>query len=475
MPELQTTAWNWIYGFRAITHLCWLWLAVCLGACASVDPSQGYRQAAQQIGEATGESHVFQPGDEDTVQQRVADLLTGGLTLREATQIALINNRAVQASFFRIGVAEADFVQSGLFTNPSMSAALGVPSGGGLVLLEAGLTKSIVDLWQIPLRKRVADRERDRAILTVARLASDIVLDVKRAYFEVIRSERFIEISGDSLGIAQQLLELVVAQREAGVANDVDVNSARSEVLKKGAGLRLAKLRGYDAKAGILALLGLGVSIEEVDLVSPLPASMPAVSDDRLLDLALKHRLDLRAAHEAVEAARARINNQRRLFIRVVEPGVAFERESRKAGEDRELTVGPTLDIELPIFDQNQAQVAKAEYEYQEIRKRLQGLITTIKQNVDAAQRRSSALGDLTTFYRDELLPQEQAALDLARESYRAGATSFLSVLESQRRFLLSREDYLDTQHALANTLVDLEQAIGQPLDRIVLAPDGGE
>ena len=47
------------------------------------------------------------------------------VTRQDAIQIALLNNRHLQMSLDQLGVAESDFVQAGLFTNPSFAAVLG--------------------------------------------------------------------------------------------------------------------------------------------------------------------------------------------------------------------------------------------------------------------------------------------------------------------------------------------------------------
>ena len=458
------------------SHWLWFWLALSLGGCATVDPSASYQQAAALVTEATGEGQVYRPESQEVSRTRVTELLADGLTVQEAAQIALLNNRFLQASFFRIGVAQADLVQSSLFANPSLSGVVGFPSGGGLVALEGAVVQNIVDLWQIPIRKRVAERELNRVILEVARSASGLVLDVKRTYFEAVTAEQSVGLANENLGIARLLLELALALQEAGGGNEVDVNVARSEVLKNEVLLRWTGLRAYEARQTLLTMLGLSLDGTGIPLVGGLPETPTwSVTSDLLLDRAKHYRLDLRAAKEWVEVAKDRVQLQQRLFLRVVEPGLEFEREQRKAGEDTELTVGPTLNIELPLFDQNQAQIARAEFQYEEAVKVLEGLLVSITQEVRGAHKRAETLWSLTRFYENRVLPQEQQSLELARDAYRLGETSFLSVLEAQKSFLAAREQHLETLRDSANTLVDLEQVTGQPLSGIAPATEGLE
>ena len=47
----------------------------------------------------------------------------------EAIQVCLLNNPGLQAAFLDIGMARADVVQSGLLSNPSLTALVRFPTG----------------------------------------------------------------------------------------------------------------------------------------------------------------------------------------------------------------------------------------------------------------------------------------------------------------------------------------------------------
>ncbi|MCZ6651907.1 MAG: TolC family protein, partial [Planctomycetota bacterium] len=72
--------------------------------------------------------------------------------------------------------------------------------------------------------------------------------------------------------------------------------------------------------------------------------------------------------------------------------------------------------------------------------------------------------------YRDHLLPQRQDNLNLSRDAYRLGKTSFLSVLEAQRDYLAARREYIGSLFDGARSLIALEQVTGQPLSKILQA-----
>jgi len=57
------------------------------------------------------------------VEQTVRSLLAKDLTVDAAVQIALFNNRSLQATFEEIGILQADLVQAGLLKNPQIAAS----------------------------------------------------------------------------------------------------------------------------------------------------------------------------------------------------------------------------------------------------------------------------------------------------------------------------------------------------------------
>ena len=98
--------------------------------CATVDPTPDYQRADRLIAERTGVEEVYDPEADELIAEKVDRLLSDGLTVEEAVQVALLNNRSFQASFHEIGLSRAEVVRSGLMTNPSLGLSLRFPEGG---------------------------------------------------------------------------------------------------------------------------------------------------------------------------------------------------------------------------------------------------------------------------------------------------------------------------------------------------------
>ena len=390
-----------------------------LCACATVDPRPDYDRVGQRVIEATGQERLYRPEDDELVGSLVAELMQDGISADEAVQISLLNNPSLHAAFMDVGVARADVVQAGLFSNPFVGISARFPDGGGLANIEASVAQNLAELWQIPLRGRAAERSLDAAILDLARTAADIAADAKTAYFSSVGAGERLRIAQENLDIATNLLELALMRQKAGAANELDVNLSRSVALDAEIAVQQARLEAADARRDLATILGLIGDADGLVLTSSLPTESPDTLDsESLVALAKRWRLDIQTAQQGVAAAQAALEYECSLVWPVIELGIELERADRRSqgGRDvladtarasiasgsltapeiqsrserrsekgQDVILGPSLGIELPIFDQNQAQIAKAQYALFQANKTLDALDRAVTQEVRSA------------------------------------------------------------------------------------------
>jgi len=466
-----------------------------LAGCVDVNPRMDYDRAATHIAEATGQTAVYRPGDEEIVEHKVDSLLADGVTASEAVQICLLNNPRLQAAFFDVGMARADLVQSGLLSNPTLGLSLRLPSGGGLANLEAGIAQNIADLWQLQPRKRAAERSLDRAILELARQAANLAAEAKQAYYAALGADQTHAIARENRKIAEQVLSLTEARKQAGAGSELDVNLTRGLVVEAELAVESTRLAAAEARRDLTGLLGLAADAATYDLVDSFPTPpIVQLDSETLFPMAREKRLDLRGAEQAVAAADARLQEQWRMIFPNVSLGVALERADRKSEPSRDWVadtarasiaagalappdwepdsgrmldsrtiLGPSLDATLPIFDQNQAQIAKAAFAHQQAIKTLDALERSLTREVRSAIDRTATAWKLVRLHSERFVPLAEKNLDLSRESYRAGKTPILTVLEAQRFFLTARRRYVATMQSAAATIPQLERVVGAP------------
>jgi len=473
-----------------------------VAGCATVNPKPDYDRVSRQIEAAAGYRVTVDPEGDAAARQRVSEILADGLTAQEAVQLALLNNPRLQAGFLRIGIGRAAVVQSELFSNPSLALSLRFPDEGGLANVGVSLAQNIAELWQIRPRVRAAERDLDQTILTLAREASIAALDAHSAYVRAVQTDRQLEIAQENLAIAQQLVELAVARREAGSGTEVDVNLARAERVALNVTSRLSLVSAVEAKTNLAKVLGLTTPPDEWQPIDALPDAVDLTfTPQRLVEVARANRLDLKAADAVTQAAEARLAFERSRILRTVELGVDMERADRRSRsgpnwladaawasaqsgaftlpslqprepQTTDYVTGPTLSMELPLFDQNQAQVARAEFELLQAGHLRDAIDRDIVQESWAVHTRARTAFETAGFMRDELLPLRENGLTLAREAYRVGSTTLLTVLDAQRRLLEARAGYVDVQAAAGVARIDLERIAGRPFAALSAPPE---
>lgn len=468
-----------------------------LAGCASLDARHELERSAAAVESAVGVSSELLMLDETTAREKTAALLADGLSADEAVQVALLNNPRVRAAMLSIGVSRADFVQSTLFTNPTLTLSLRLPDGGGLANFEAALTQNIAELWLIPARRRVAQQELDRTVLDAARIAASVALEARIAYVHAVRAGGQQLLAQEQLAIAERLVEIAGLRQQAGSGSEIDINLARSQRLEAQTALRDARLAGVEARAELARLLGLSTPPEALNPTDRLDEPKAGLAGaETLQQLAREHRLDLRIADHTVAAAEARLREERVRFLKSLEVGLALERGERRSPGDRnwvaetfydslqsraltppnlmprpsegqDVILGPTLGVELPLWDQNQARIAKAERLLAQSTQLRDALLIDVAQDIHSRLARAQTAAENARFYRDEQLPAAERSAQLSRDAYRAGRLPFLSVLEAERNLLTARSGYLAALEAAALATIDLERSTGRTAEML--------
>lgn len=454
----------WVVDWRTRVVLC----AAVVTGCASVDTTPDYDRAIQEIRAATGAANVYHPDDDDGIPEREAELLAQGLELQEAVELGLLRNPFLQASFRSVGMANADRVQAGLLSNPSLSAALRFPIDGGTTQIEGGLFGSIVDLWQMPARTRIAERALEETMFELAHSAVQLAASIRAAYIEVLAAEQILVIAQENMDSATRLVELVGMRLEVGAATAVDRNLSELERLDAEIVLRDARFREGDQRRTLASLLGYLYVPAGLQLSGALPAAAGALPDlESLQILASERRLDVRAAQSRLQEAVEELQRQRGLIVKEVQGGIEAESEGDWA-------LGPAIRLELPIFDQNQAQIARAVESLARHQALLQAVHVAAAQDVSSALARSHAQWDAVRLYGDQVACAQET-LDLSRQSYEVGKITILPVIEAQRKLLSARRMLVLRLSAAAAAVSDLERATGTTREVFLVASDNQE
>ena len=418
------------------------------------------RPVERAVKERTGLAVRWQR-DAAAREQALADvrvLLKKPLTVNSAVQIALLNNRELLATFEDVGVSAADLREAGLWKNPTIDLSARFPNHGSAVNWEVNAAFDLLDLLMIPLRKRVAAAHLAAAQRRVADEAVRLVAGVKTAVYELKADDGMLAHRRTIADISSTALDLSQRQHEAG--NIADLALARQQAAYNAARLDLAAAenvqREHREKLNrLLSLWGGDTSWKIAGGLAPLPDGDVPLRG--LESLAVAQRLDLAAAHmELSGIVRALGLTKAYRYVGALTFGMDTEHDI----EHSNLT-GPNLKIELPIFNQGQARIAKGEAELRRAERKLEGLAIGIRADVRALHDKLAAHRESARFYENEVVP--------TRRAITAGMLlHYNGMLVGNYELFATRAEQIEAEHKSIEALRDywmtraeLERAVG--------------
>jgi cobalt-zinc-cadmium efflux system outer membrane protein len=388
-----------------------------------------------------------------------APLLAQPLTADSAARVALLGNRAFLARLEDVGIAQADLVEAGLLENPRLFGSARFPDRAPRAAnLEAGLGGNVLDLLTRPLRRRVAAAELEKTKLEVAHDAIALVAETKEAVYALQAREQLLERLELAAKAGQAALEVSAELRKAGNITELDL--ANQQAAYDETRLELDEVRteitAHREKLNRL----LGTQDWRVrDGLPELPGSDPA--EARLEALALDQRYDLLAGRLELEAlARALKLTHTYRFLGTLEVGVSAERESEGTN-----LAGPELTVELPIFHQGQARIAKLEAQLRQAERRFEGAALDARSEVREARAELAAGRRRVGYYAGSVLPNRAKIVKESLLQYNAmqiGPAELLLARESQ---LKAERGYAEALEGYWTARARLEAAVGGNLD----------
>jgi outer membrane protein TolC len=377
-----------------------------LSGCASFSPDGGFapvQQAAQQhLGPQIAEGAQWARSDTDRqrMAERVDALLARPLGMDDAVQLALLNNRGLQAAYAELGIAEADLVQAGLLPNPGFSFSR--LSSGGEVELERWVFFNLASLLSMPLRQQVEQRRFAQAQTVAALQVLTLAADTRKAWVRAVAAEETLRYRRQVMQAAEASAEL--ARRMAQVGNFNKLQQAREQSFQADAALGLAQAQQAQraARERLTRLLGLWGAQLDFHLPERLP-DLPAAPRDQpdIERIAVAQRLDLREARLGVEQTARNLGlTEATRFVSVLEIGGKYSSFNSGPRE-----TGWEIGLQVPLFDWGSARVAKAEAIYLQAVERAAEAAINARSEVREAYDAYRSAWDIARHQREEIVP----------------------------------------------------------------------
>jgi outer membrane protein TolC len=450
MPQMMRTK-------ATITSL----LLLLLAGCASVPRDAGFADVRHAVADKLDERVVWRRGgaEDADADAQVKAALRAPLTADAAVRVALLNSRALQAEYEELGVAQADLVQAGLLRNPIFGWSR--QEGGSNSKTTWGVEFDFLGLLLRGPQKKLENMRFEHAKLRVSQAVLRHAAETRKAWFAAMAAEQDAGFMARVSELASAEGELAERQRQAGNLNRRDALRQQAFAEETRAAFAHAQDTAFAARERLNRLMGTWGD----DTGWKLPARMPelpaaAPAFDNIEAYGLGRRLDVRMAQQEAEAMAAGLGLARDTrFINVLDLGV----ETEKATGERRIT-GPTLRLELPIFDQGQARISRQEAQYRQSEARLYALAVDARSEMRESWQRTTTAYLAARQARDRLVPLRRQIVEESTLHYNGMLIGVYELLADAREQVAAVQNHIAATRDFWMSLADLQLAVGGQL-----------
>ncbi|MCD6026820.1 MAG: putative copper resistance-related lipoprotein [Solimicrobium sp.] len=426
-------------------------LPLILVGCATSSVDGGFSPVEQAAHQYLHKDVIWQRSDVDktAVQKRLNELLRSPLTADDAVQIALLNNRGLQATFFKLGISESDVVQAGRLPNPGFSFSR--THQGKEVEIDRSIVVSIGRLLMMPTTLQIEKSRFEQTKREVTGSMLSLAYQTRKAYYNAVAAAQTVSYMQQVKQAAEAGAELAKRLLEAG--NFDKLQQAREQNFYAESRLNLAraeqmKIRSYEK---LTRLLGLTDSIYTLPLRLP---DLPKMLEERtdIEQLAMSQRLDVQQNVSGTKqlAKNLELSKMAR-FVNVLEMGAIHKSSSDKSAEN-----GYEVSLELPLFDWGGAKLNKGRSIYMQAVNQAEEVAVNARSEVREAYANYRTNFDIAKHYQDEIVPlQKQVSqenllryngmligvFDLLADT-RSQIASVNSAIEASRDFWIAKADF---------------------------------
>ncbi len=288
---------------------------------------------------------------------------------------------------------------------------------------------------------------------------------VEQACIDVVQATDNLAVARETLRTFEDLATLNDQRVSAGAAAPYEATRTRVAMLQFRADVSRAELDVRASSLKLRELLGRPPSSDPIEVVAPLPAVTATVPDLPALEaLAVDHRADLRAAK--LDEARSAAD----IKLQIAQGKVDFTwggEYRRQAGPTSfSNSAGFFFSAPLPFSDRNQGEIARASTEREQLTRETAAVDATVRGDVHEAYDALVSARALVTSIEQDLLGLAQSSKDIATYTYRAGGSTLVELLDSERAWNDTMQSYHDAQADYRRAVARLNAAVGTEVIR---------
>ena len=294
-------------------------------------------------------------------------------------------------------------------------------------------------------RIATADSAVNRSQLTFEQQKRSIELRVAQTYWDTLRLQYLRLLAEQSVGYYREILDYNEKRFNEGKIAEADLLRVRLEEARAEANTESSRLAEAEAKQRLAREMGLATAgnwrlSESFELLNE--PKNPDSADSPQND-----RIEVKLAQQAIDTARANLRTQKVQGRPDVDALFGYK---RTAGFN---TMIAGFQMNVPIFDRNQAAVAAARFEVEANRSTLSAVEQQSASDLALARMSYETWKRSVTDRYRPLLDQAVDIANISRAAYREGGTDLLRLLDAERL-------RVDTQSAWVEALGNYHQSV---------------
>ncbi|WP_290884573.1 TolC family protein [Arenimonas sp.] len=458
-------------------------MAAALGACTTLSPQPRPDELGSALeargGPAVDWAAVGAPREE---RAAIGRWLDQPMTLDAALRVAMLRSPRLQEEYAHQGLARAEVLEAVEISNPTLSLSrMSIDDGGSNRTV--GLSLPLVDLIMLPARTRLAKLEYERATYEITGAVLGVVAEVESGWYEYVAARQVAAMREAVAEGAAASAEL--AQRFHDAGNISDLQLAQEQAVASEARIESLRARAEAGRKRLALNQLLGLHGDEADWEASDNLPLPVAREDDpalLARLAAEGNTELLAARKEAEVLADALGLTRSLrWLGGSEIG--YEREKEADGARLR---GPELALELPIFNQGQARLARAEAQLAAALARVDKAELSASQGVRLGNESVTALREVVRLHREALVPQRETIVARQQERQNFMLIGVFELVQAKLAEYDAYQAYLEAVRDYWLARVELARVVGQRLPsdatigertpgvQDILAPKGG-
>lgn len=398
------------------------------------------------------------------------------LPLSQAISEALDKNLDLIAARFDIPVAQARIITARLRPNPIFSleaSHLIYPITPDFNKDNAAGPNELAIRTDFVLERggkrerriEVAEASRTVAELQVLNTVRTIVQNVETAFVDILQAKANLALALDSLRSFDEIVRINTIRVKDGDLAEVELIRSQVAQLQFENTVRQSELQVQTARTRLQVLLGRGITEPLVDASGEMRRDTLSVDLAGLRQRAFAQRPDLLAFR------RDQIRSQAELRLQLAQGKVDYtigsEYRRQQGASAFGNTVGFFFSANLPVFNKNQGEIARATQEQSQTEAKVRALETIVQNDVQLAYLQYSNASTSLNRVEGALLQRATDVRQITEYSYRRGEANFLEFLDAQRAYNETMQAYNEARGDFARSLYGIDAATGT-------APTGG-